>query len=84
MGFRCDICEAQEASVFCFSDNAVMCEQCDVRYGAWACRPRDVSMFRQSGFATLPKAFAGVMQRMTGGTTRRWAARVWCRRRGFC
>jgi len=54
MGFRCDICEAQEANVFCFNDNAVMCEQCDVRCGAWACRPRDVSMFRQSGFAPLP------------------------------
>ncbi|KAK9836360.1 hypothetical protein WJX81_008514 [Elliptochloris bilobata] len=30
MGVKCDICEAQEGSVFCFAENAVMCEQCDV------------------------------------------------------
>ena len=36
MGFKCDVCEAQEGSVFCFGDNAVMCEQCDVRCGSGA------------------------------------------------
>ena len=31
MGYKCDVCSTEDAAVFCFADQAVMCAGCDSR-----------------------------------------------------
>lgn len=31
MGYKCDMCGMEDAAIFCFADQAVMCSACDNR-----------------------------------------------------